>query len=270
MNVDSIKTRTMTEEIVYADQELVTSNPRMMRIVDIARRVALTDVSVLILGESGVGKDVLARFIHRRSNCANGPLVKVNCAALPDQLLESELFGYDQGAFTGATRAKPGKFDLAHNGTLLLDEIGEMSPHLQAKLLHVLQDGEFSRLGARWPTKVNVRVLASTNRNLEEAVRKREFRNDLYIRLNVVNVEIPPLRERRGDILPLCQHFLEKYREKYGSSIQSLPRDLLEACVWYEWPGNVRQLENTLKRYLILPDTDVVSELRRDASVSVH
>jgi two-component system response regulator AtoC len=268
MNADSMEITALNQEISYAGPGLVTSNPRMLRIIDIARRVAQTDVPVLILGESGVGKDVLAGFIHRQSDCANGPLVKVNCAALPDELLESELFGYDRGAFTGAASAKPGKFDLAHNGTLFLDEIGEMSPHLQAKLLHVLQDGEFSRLGGRWPTRVNVRVLAATNRNLQEAVRKREFRSDLYFRLNVINVEIPPLRERRDDILPLCQYFLEKYRERYGSSIKTLPQDLLEACVWCDWPGNIRQLENTVKRYLILPDSGIVSELRsavRDA-----
>src|SRR6266487_1528005 len=171
---------TLNQGSAYAGKGFVTSNPRMLKIIDIARHVAQTDVPVLILGESGVGKDVLASFIHRHSDRSNGPFVRVNCAALPDELLESELFGYEQGAFTGATRGKPGKFDLAHNGTLLLDEIGEMSPHLQAKLLHVLQDGEFSRLGARGPTKVNVRVLAATNRKLLEAVRNGEFRNDLY------------------------------------------------------------------------------------------
>jgi len=264
MNRNSIEIGIFNHE--YAGQGLITSNPRMLRVIDIARRAAQTDVPVLILGESGVGKDVLARFIHRHSSCANGPFIKVNCAALPDELLESELFGYEQGAFTGAARAKPGKFDLAHNGTLLLDEIGEMSPHLQAKLLHVLQDGEFSRLGARWPTRVNVRILAATNRNVQEAVRKGEFRNDLYFRLSVINVEIPPLRERRSDILSLCNYFLEKYREQYGSSIQALPEDLLQACVWYDWPGNVRQLENILKRFLILADSDVVSELWADGS----
>src|SRR5262249_10829934 len=197
----------------------VTSNSRLLRIIDIARHVAQTDVPVLILGESGVGKDVLAGFIHRNSDRFAGPFVRVNCAALPNELLESELFGYDQGAFTGAVRGKPGKFDLANNGTVLLDEIGEMSPQLQPKLLHVLQDGEFSRLGARWPTRVNVRVLAATNRKLQEAVLKGEFRNDLYFRLNVIKLEIPPLRERRGDVVLLCKYFLEKYRGRYVSSL---------------------------------------------------
>ena len=270
MNANSMAMTLLNPEISYAGPGLVTSNPRMLHIINVARRVAQTDVPVLILGESGVGKDVLAGFIHRQSDCANGPFVKVNCAALPGELLESELFGYDRGAFTGAVSPKPGKFDLAHNGTLFLDEIGEMSPYLQAKLLHVLQDGEFSRLGARWPTKVNVRVLAATNRNLHEAVRNGEFRSDLYFRINVINVEIPPLRERRGDILPLCQYFLEKYRERYGSSTETLPEDLLEACVWYDWPGNIRQLENIVKRYLILPDDGIVSELRSAAQDAIY
>ena len=242
-------------------QGFVTSNPKMLRIMDIARRVAQTDVPILILGESGVGKDVLAGYIHRHSDHAHGPFVRVNCAALPAELLESELFGYDQGAFTGAGRSKPGKFELADNGTVFLDEIGEMSPHLQAKLLHVLQDGEFSRLGARWPIKVNVRILAATNRKLQEAVLRGEFRNDLYFRLNVITLDIPPLRERRGDILLLCKYFIEKYGKKYASSDQAFPPDLLEACVWYDWPGNVRQLENIVKRQLILPDGDIISEL---------
>ena len=261
--------KTLNQESAYAGQGFITSNARMLRIIDIARHVAQTDVPVLILGESGVGKDVLASFIHRHSDRSNGPFVRVNCAALPDELMESELFGYEQGAFTGAARAKPGKFELAHNGTLLLDEIGEMSPRLQAKLLHVLQDGEFSRLGARWSTKVNVRVLAATNRKLREAILKGEFRNDLYCRLNVIQVEIPPLRERRGDILLLCKYFLEKYRERYTSPIRTLPQDLLEACVWNDWPGNIRQLENTVKRYLILPDDEVISELRGTAKDAV-
>jgi two-component system, NtrC family, response regulator AtoC len=252
---------TLNQGSVNAGEGFVTSNPRMLRIIDIARHVAQTDVPVLILGESGVGKDVLAGFIHQHSDRFDGPFVRVNCAALPNELLESELFGYDQGAFTGAVRGKPGKFELSDNGTILLDEIGEMSPQLQAKLLHVLQDGEFSRLGARWPTRVNVRVLAATNRKLREAVLKGEFRNDLYFRLNVIKLEIPPLRERRGDIALLCKYFLEKYRGRYASSAQTLPEDLVEACVHYDWPGNVRELENFVKRQLILPDGQIISEL---------
>src|SRR4051812_29287343 len=255
--------KTLKQQLAYVEQgNILTSNPQMLRIIDIARHVAGTDVPVLILGESGVGKEVVASFIHEQSNRTDGPFVKVNCAALPHELLESELFGYERGAFTGAIRDKIGKFEQADKGTLLLDEIGEMSPHLQAKLLHVLQDAEFSRLGGKKPVKVNVRILAATNKKLKEAVLKGEFRNDLYFRLNVIKLEVPPLRERREDIPLLCNHFLEKYRERYQSPVQQFPRELIESFLRYEWPGNVRQLENIVKRYLILPDADIVSELR--------
>jgi DNA-binding NtrC family response regulator len=254
--------KTLRQQLAYVEQgNFLTSNPQMLRIVDIARHVAGTDVPVLILGESGVGKEVLASFIHEQSNRSDGPFVKVNCAALPHELLESELFGYEKGAFTGAIRDKIGKFEQADKGTLMLDEIGEMSPHLQAKLLHVLQDSEFSRLGGKKPVKVNVRILAATNRKLNELVLKGEFRNDLYFRLNVIKVELPPLRERREDIPLLCNYFVDKYRERYQSTVQQLPKDLLEAFMRYDWPGNVRQLENVIKRYLILPDTEVLTEL---------
>ena len=255
--------KTLKQQLAYVEQgNILTSNPQMLRIIDISRHVASTDVPVLILGESGVGKEVVASFIHEQSNRSDGPFVKVNCAALPHELLESELFGYERGAFTGAIRDKIGKFEQADKGTLLLDEIGEMSPHLQAKLLHVLQDAEFSRLGGKKAVKVNVRVLAATNKKLKEAVLKGEFRNDLYFRLNVIKLEVPPLRDRREDIPLLCAHFLEKYRERYQSSVQQFPRDLMETFLRYDWPGNVRQLENIVKRYLILPDTDIVSELK--------
>src|SRR5215467_584303 len=255
--------RTLRQQLAYVEQgQIMTSNPQMLRIVDIARHVASTDVPILILGESGVGKEVLASFVHEQSNRADGPFIKVNCAALPHELLESELFGYERGAFTGALRDKIGKFEQADKGTLLLDEIGEMSPHLQAKLLHVLQDSEFSRLGGKKAVKVNVRIIAATNKKLKEAVLKGEFRNDLYFRLNVIRIEIPPMRERREDIPLLCNHFVEKYRERYQSSGQTLPRELLEAFMRYDWPGNVRQLENVIKRYLILPDSEILSELR--------
>jgi len=255
--------RNLKQQLAYVEQgNIMTSNPQMLRIIDVARHVASTDVPVLILGESGVGKEVLASFIHEQSNRADGPFVKVNCAALPHELLESELFGYERGAFTGAIRDKIGKFEQADKGTLLLDEIGEMSPHLQAKLLHVLQDSEFSRLGGKKPVKVNVRILAATNKKLKEAVLKGEFRNDLYFRLNVIRIEIPPLRERREDIPLMCTHFMDKYRERYQSNVQVLPKDLLEAFMRYDWPGNVRQLENAIKRYLILPDSEILSELR--------
>src|SRR5207253_8477607 len=180
------------------------------------------DVPVLITGESGVGKEVIARLIHNRSPRAQKPLIKVNCAALPNDLLESELFGYERGAFTGATAEKAGKFELADGGTILLDEIGEMSPQLQAKLLHVLQDGEFCRLGGNRQFRADARVIASTNRRLEEAVSRGEFRDDLYFRLNVIRIKIPPLRERKEEIVILINYFLQKYRDKYFSSVQEL------------------------------------------------
>jgi two-component system response regulator AtoC len=255
--------KTLKQQLAYVEQgSIMTASPQVLRIIDVARHVASTDVPILILGESGVGKEVLASFIHEQSNRSDGPFVKVNCAALPHELLESELFGYERGAFTGAVRDKIGKFEQADKGTLLLDEIGEMSPHLQAKLLHVLQDSEFSRLGGKKAVKVNVRIIAATNKKLKEAVLKGEFRNDLYFRLNVIRIEVPPLRERREDIPLLCNHFLEKYRERYQSSVQQLPKELLEAFTQYDWPGNVRQLENVVKRYLILPDADILAELR--------
>jgi DNA-binding NtrC family response regulator len=258
--------KTLKQQLAYVEQgNILTSNPQMLRIIDISRHVAATDVPVLILGESGVGKEVIASFIHEQSNRSDGPLVKVNCAALPHELLESELFGYERGAFTGAIRDKIGKFEQADKGTVLLDEIGEMSPHLQAKLLHVLQDGEFSRLGGKKPVKVNVRVLAATNKKLKEAVLKGEFRNDLYFRLNVIKLEVPPLRERREDIPLLCNNFLEKYRERYQSPVTQFPKDLMEVFFRYDWPGNVRQLENIVKRYLILPDGDIAAELRSNS-----
>jgi DNA-binding NtrC family response regulator len=236
--------------------ELILASPRMARIREIALQVADTDAPVLILGESGVGKEVLARFLHARSARAAKRFVKVNCAALPQDLLESELFGYERGAFSGAVRDKPGKFELADKGSILLDEIGEMSPHLQAKLLHVLQDGEFSRLGGSATVRVDARVLSSTNTKLEEAVAAGRFREDLYFRLNVIRIEIPPLRERAEDIPALARHFFDLYAERYGSGQDALPPALLEAFRRHEWRGNVRELENAVRRYVILPDLE--------------
>jgi len=190
---------------------------------------------------------VLARFIHRHSRRADGPLVRVNCAALPHDLLESELFGYDRGAFTGAVGDKPGKFELADKGCIVLDEIGEMPPSLQAKLLHVLEDGEFSRLGGKRPVKVDVRVLALTNRKLHEAMPRGEFREDLYFRLSVVKIDIPPLRERKEDIPLLATYLLKRHRDSLASPIEELKPELIDAFMKYHWPGNVRELENTVR-----------------------
>jgi two-component system response regulator AtoC len=239
------------------DTDLVSSNPQMARVKEIARQVADTDAPVLLLGETGVGKEVVARYVHGQSRRARQPLVKVNCAALPEDLLESELFGYERGAFSGALREKPGLFELADKGSILLDEIGEMTPHLQAKLLHVLQDGEFLRLGGRQRMRVDARVFASTNIHMEEAVAAGRFREDLYFRLNIIRIDIPPLRERRDDIPMLCAHFMRSYSARYHSAPIELPRELREAFVRYDWPGNVRELENAVRRYVILPDVEV-------------
>jgi two-component system response regulator AtoC len=237
--------------------DFVSTNPAILRIKEISRQVADTDAPVLMLGESGVGKEVVARFIHLQSRRRNQPFVKVNCAALPQELLESELFGYERGAFSGAVRDKPGRFEQADGGSILLDEIGEMSPNLQAKLLHVLQDGEFTRLGGRRSMKVDSRVLASTNSRLAEAVAAGRFRQDLYFRLNVIRIDIPPLRARRDDIPLLCAHFLRLYSARYNSSVRELPRELRNAFQRHDWPGNVRELENAVRRYVILPDLEM-------------
>ena len=236
-----------------------SSDPKLVRIAEIAARVAESDVPVLISGESGVGKGVLANFIHSSSSRRNKAYVKVNCAALPVDLLESELFGYERGAFTGAIDKKPGKFELANGGSILLDEIGDMSPYLQAKLLHVLQDQEFSRLGATHAIRVNSRTLATTNRRLEAAVSRNEFREDLFYRLNVVRIEVPPLREHMQDVPALCDYFMDKYMSRYcGNERPELPVRLRETFYSYHWPGNVRQLENTIKQFLILREEELV------------
>src|SRR6266581_2650884 len=238
------------------DLSFLAASPQMVRIRQQILQIAPVDVPVFICGESGVGKEVVARMIHMRSTRRNQPFLKVNCAALPGELLESELFGYEQGAFTGAVRSKPGKFELANKGTIFLDEIAEMSPHLQAKLLHVLQDHQYSRLGGRHMIGVDVRVLAATNVEIHEAMKSGRFREDLYYRLNVLSINVPPLRERTAEIPLLFQHFLQKYSEKYGKPGQPPSKYLLDAALNYPWPGNLRELENFVKRYVILEDDE--------------
>jgi len=228
----------------------------MVRIRQQILQIAPVDVPVFICGESGVGKEVVSRMIHLRSKRRNQPFVKVNCAALPGELLESELFGFEQGAFTGAVRAKPGKFELANKGTIFLDEIAEMSTHLQAKLLHVLQDHQYSRLGGRHMIDTDVRVLAATNVDVQEAMKTGRFREDLYYRLNVLSILVPPLRERTAEIPLLFRHFLEKYSEKFGKPLHGPSKHLLDAALNYPWPGNLRELENFVKRYVILEDDE--------------
>jgi two-component system, NtrC family, response regulator AtoC len=238
------------------DLSFLASSPQMVRIRQQILQIAPVDVPVFICGESGVGKEVVARMIHMRSTRRNQPFVKVNCAALPGELLESELFGYEQGAFTGAVRSKPGKFELANKGTIFLDEIAEMSPHLQAKLLHVLQDNQYSRLGGRHMVEVDVRVLAATNVEVQEAMKSGRLREDLYYRLNVLSINVPPLRERTTEIPLLFRHFLNKYSEKFQKAPPNPSEHLMEAAIRYAWPGNLRELENFIKRYVILEDNE--------------
>jgi two-component system response regulator AtoC len=231
---------------------LFGDNPKMMEVRAMIEQVADTDITVLIRGESGTGKELVARGLYSLSSRRAYPFVKVNCAALPSELLESELFGFEKGAFTGALKRKLGKFEYANHGTIFLDEISEMHPSLQAKLLQVLQDGEFSRLGGEADVKVDTRILAATNRNLEEAVKDGSFREDLYYRLNVVTVNLPPLRDRIDAVPLLVEHFLEKYNEQYNKSLKELTPDTLGRLVDYHWPGNVRELENMVKRMVVL------------------
>jgi len=241
-------------EALTEDLSFLAASPQMVKIRQQILQIAPVDVPVLIMGESGAGKEVVARMIHMRSPRAAQPFIKVNCAALPSELLESELFGFEQGAFTGALRAKPGKFELANKGTIFLDEIAEMSTQLQAKMLHVLQDHQFSRLGARQVVTCDVRVLAATNVKVRDALSSGRFREDLYYRLNVFSITVPPLRERTPEIPMFFRHFLEKYSEKFAKHPPVPSDQLLEAAMRYPWPGNLRELENFVKRYVILED----------------
>jgi two-component system response regulator AtoC len=225
---------------------------RMAEVQDLIERVADTDVTVLIRGESGTGKELVARALCASSLRRDKPFVKVNCAALPTELLESELFGFERGAFTGAMQHKPGKFEFANHGTMFLDEIGDMSYPLQSKLLQVLQDGEFSRLGGKHDVHVDVRVVAATNRDLEQAVADGQFREDLFFRLNVVCINMPPLRERREEIPILVDYFLKKYSVQYNKPCVDLSTDTMQLLMEYDWPGNIRELENLIKRTVVL------------------
>jgi two-component system response regulator AtoC len=222
-------------------------------------KVAAANVPVLITGESGTGKDIIARLIHGLSPWKTGPYVKVNCPAIPGTLLESELFGYEKGAFTGAVGSKPGRVELAHRGTLFLDEISELDPSLQSKLLQLLQDGQFCRIGAQEDKKVEVRVVCATNRHLQSEIEAGTFREDLYYRINVVNLHMPALRERRGDIEDLCAYFLEYYNQKFNCRARPLSNEVIAVLQKYHWPGNIRELENLVKRYVILGHEEVIT-----------
>ena len=234
------------EEVVFG------ASPAMQLVRNRLERIAPTNIPILITGESGTGKEVIARLIHRYSNWASGPLVKVNCPAIPGSLLESELFGYEKGAFTGANLSKPGRVELAHDGTLFLDEIGELDPSLQSKLLQLLQENCFMRLGARQESRVHMRFLCATNRNLEAEVEAGRFRQDLYYRINVVSLSLPPLRERAQDIPRLVDFFLRQFATRYQRSFEPLTAAQLAMLRVYGWPGNIRELENQIKSYVVL------------------
>jgi two-component system response regulator AtoC len=239
-------------------------SPDMKTIAQVIEQVSDSDVTVLIRGESGVGKELVARAIHQRSPRKDRPFVKVNCAALPAELLESELFGHEKGAFTGAATTRVGKFEQADTGTIFLDEIAEMKAALQAKLLHVLQDAQFTKLGSNKPINVDVRVVAATNRDLELMLQRGEFREDLYYRLKVIEVTVPPLRERRGEIPHLTDFFMDRYARRYNRTPRQLSSELAQLFQSYEWPGNIRELENMVKRIVVLQDEQlVVREMTR-------
>lgn len=238
---------------LYADP-LRCVSPAMQEVYDIVERAADTRATVLITGESGTGKELIARALHEKSSRAKGPFIAVSCAALPETLLESELFGHEKNAFTGATTAKPGRFELAHNGTLFLDEIGDIPPLMQVKLLRVLQTWEFERVGATKTTKVDVRLIAATNHDLDAAVKEGKFRQDLYFRLNIVTIHVPPLRERLEDILPLARHFLARFSAQNQRELTDISPEAETLLLSYSWPGNVRELENTMERAVVLAD----------------
>ncbi|WP_206202415.1 sigma-54-dependent Fis family transcriptional regulator [Thermodesulfobacterium sp. TA1] len=234
-----------------------SKNPVMKEVYRLAKKVAPSSSTVLILGESGTGKEVLAKYIHFNSK-RQGPFVAINCAAIPEELLEAELFGYEKGAFTGAIKTKPGKFEIANKGTLFLDEIGDLSAKLQAKLLRVLQERQVERLGGEHSIKVDVRIIAATNKDLEKEVKAGRFREDLFYRLNVIPIKLPPLRERKEDIPLLVNFFLQKVCEREGVQVKRLSEETLQRLLAYHWPGNVRELENLVERLVVLVDKEVI------------
>lgn len=238
---------------------IIGESGQMQEVLDLVRRVAPSNATVLIRGESGTGKELIAKAIHYESTRKDGPLVKVNCAALPETLLESELFGHEKGAFTGAFTARKGRFEVADKGTLFLDEIGDLPAHLQAKLLRVLQEKEFERVGSSQAISTDVRIITATHRDLESLIKEGRFREDLYYRLNVVTIMLPPLRERRQDLALLMDHFLEEFARKNGKAIRGFSHEARDALLRYDYPGNVRELENLVERAVVLTRDDVIS-----------
>ena len=242
----------------YSYRNIVARSAKMQEVLALIERVAPTNSTVLLGGESGVGKDLIARAIHEHSRRAAGPFVKINCTAIPENLLESELFGYEKGAFTGATATKPGKFELADGGTIFLDEIGDVPPSIQVKLLRVLQEREFERLGGTKTLKVDVRLVAATNRNLRAALEQGTFREDLFYRLNVVPIDIPPLREHKDDIPLLAEHFLARFAKESGKPLREISPDAMQRMMNFHWPGNVRELENIIERGVTLSTGNIL------------
>jgi DNA-binding NtrC family response regulator len=242
----------------YDHRGIISKSHKMERIFDLISNIADTRSTVLIQGESGTGKELIARAIHYGSNRAHHPFISVSCAALVDSLLESELFGHEKGAFTDAKTLKRGKFELADGGSLFLDEVGEISPKLQLNLLRVLQEREFHRVGGEEPIRVDVRIIAATNRNIDEAVREGRFREDLYYRLNVISIQIPPLRDRKEDVPPLVEHFIEKFNMESGKKVESVSEEALQLLLEHDWPGNVRELENVVERAVIINKGGVI------------
>jgi two-component system, NtrC family, response regulator AtoC len=277
---NALKQRQLSREVATLREQLQSQehhkllfghSEKMAEVRDLIERVADTDVTCLIRGESGTGKELVARALYASSLRRDKPFVKVNCAALPTELLESELFGFERGAFTGAIQHKPGKFEFANHGTMFLDEIGDMSFPLQAKLLQVLQDGEFARLGGKHDVKVDVRVIAATNRDLEQMVADNHFREDLFFRLNVVCISLPPLRERREEVPILCEYFLKKYSVQYNKPMTGLSTETMRQFMDYDWPGNVRELENLIKRAVVLgSEAAIRKEIQHGIAMAAH
>ncbi|MDQ0243696.1 DNA-binding NtrC family response regulator [Bacillus fengqiuensis] len=256
-----LENRLLKEEVQQTRQhdDLVYENKKMKSIIDFLEKVVNTEASVLLLGESGVGKTALAKWIHKRSNRKEKPFVSINCAAIPENLLESELFGYQKGAFTGATETRAGKFEAADKGTIFLDEIGEISLTVQAKLLHVIEEKSFMRLGSNSYRKVDVRIISATNKDIKRLVKEGKFREDLYYRLNLVEVEVPPLRERREDIPFIIRRYIEKLNRKYLKEV-GVSDDVIQFLTSYEWPGNIREMLNIVERLHILKMTGTIEE----------
>jgi two-component system NtrC family response regulator/two-component system response regulator AtoC len=255
-------------EIVPRFENIVGESPQMKEVFRTIEKVARSNATVLVLGETGVGKELVAEALHRNSSRSDRPFVKMNCAALHESLLESELFGHERGAFTGADRQRTGRFELANEGTLFLDEIGNMTASTQAKVLRVLQEREFERLGGSRTIRVDVRLVAATNKNLEEAIQRGEFREDLFYRLNVVNVVVPPLRERKEDIVPLASHFIDRYSKELKKDVRGLDPAAVRALKRHTWPGNIRELENTIERAVLMAESRFLQEEDLNLGVS--